>query len=136
MGDIAKQLENLGHDVLLPASTIKILQGIYNQQDIDSEKGSKAASDRVIKNNAIINHYKKIKSSDAILVVNNDKNNIPNYIGGSVFLEMGFAFILNKKIFLLNSIPKVSYKDEILAMQPVVINNDLKKIVNPAKDLS
>jgi hypothetical protein len=128
MGEIAKKLEILGHTVFLPASTSKILEGNLNLEEINSEKGSRAASDRAIKNNAIVNHYNKIKSSDAILVINEEKNNIENYIGGSAFMEMGFAFILNKKIFMLNNIPELNYKDEIVAMQPIILNGNLNSI--------
>jgi predicted RNA-binding protein with PUA domain len=62
------------------------------------------------------------------LVVNEDLNNVEGYIGGNTFLEMGFAHVLNKKIFLLNPIPEMGYEDEIVAMKPVVLNNDLEKI--------
>jgi predicted RNA-binding protein with PUA domain len=62
------------------------------------------------------------------LIVNIDKKDICNYIGGNTFLEMGFAHILNKKIFLLNEIPEMIYTDEILAMQPIALNGDLSKI--------
>jgi len=41
---------------------------------------------------------------------------------------MGLAFHLNKKLFLLNEIPEISYKEEILGMKPIIINNDLTKI--------
>ena len=41
---------------------------------------------------------------------------------------MGLAFYLKKKIFLLNDIPEMSFKEEILGMKPIVINNDLSKI--------
>lgn len=61
-------------------------------------------------------YYKIIKKSDAILVINFDKNDIKNYIGGAVLSEMGFAYILNKKIFLFNQITQMSYTDEIKAM--------------------
>lgn len=69
-----------------------------------------------------------IKESEAILVTNYDKKGVTGYIGGNVFLEMGFAHVLDKKIFLLNEVPDVSYVDEIRAMQPMVINNDLSLI--------
>jgi len=42
---------------------------------------------------------------------------------------MGVAFFLDKKIFLLNPIPEISYKEEILAMSPIVINQEISKIV-------
>jgi hypothetical protein len=41
---------------------------------------------------------------------------------------MGVAFYLNKPIYLLNPVPEISYKEEILAMFPMVVNDDLTKI--------
>ena len=73
--------------------------------------------------------YNCIKNSDAILVCNFDKNGIKNYIGGNVLMEIGFAHVNDKKVFLLNPIPEdVPYTDEIKAMVGVVLNGDLRKI--------
>jgi len=69
-----------------------------------------------------------IVSGDAILVCNFDKNGIKDYIGGNTLMEMGFAHVNNKKIFLLNPIPAINYVDEIMAMQPTILNGDLSKI--------
>lgn len=74
-------------------------------------------------------YYNAIAGSDAILVLNYDKNGIKNYIGGNTLMEMGFAHVNDKKIFLLNPIPEeVSYVAEIKAMVDVVLNGDLTKI--------
>lgn len=70
----------------------------------------------------------KAKESDAIIVINVDKNGIKNYIGGNTFLEMGFAYVLDKKLFLLNDIPKVNYKDEIVALKPIILNGNIELI--------
>ncbi len=44
-------------------------------------------------------------------------------------MEMGQAYVNNKKIYLLNGIPEDSpYVDEILAMDPICLGSDLKKI--------
>lgn len=72
--------------------------------------------------------YNSIKASDAILVINLDKNGIKNYIGGNGLMEIGFAYVLDKKIFLLNPAPDLPIKDEVLAMSPIIINGDLAKI--------
>jgi hypothetical protein len=74
-------------------------------------------------------HYNEIVDSDAILVLNFDKNGIKNYIGGNTLMEIGFAHVHYKKIFLLNPIPEINYEEEIKAMEPVVINGDLSLIV-------
>jgi hypothetical protein len=40
-------------------------------------------------------------------------------------MELGVALWLGKKIYLLMPIPEIGYKEEILAVKPTVINNDL-----------
>ena len=70
-----------------------------------------------------------MQGSEAELVYNIEKHGIPNYIGGNTFLEMGFSHILEKSIFLYNPIPDLSYRDEMLAMQPRIINRDLTAII-------
>lgn len=71
---------------------------------------------------------KNIKPQDAVLVLNFEKNKIPNYIGGATFLEIYMAWKLNKKIFLYNPIPKCSFTDELKGMNPIILNKDLNKV--------
>ncbi|MCX6780295.1 MAG: hypothetical protein NT034_03920 [Candidatus Magasanikbacteria bacterium] len=78
---------------------------------------------------AMREHWNVIEKCDKVLVLNFDKHGIPGYIGGNSFLEMGFAYILKKPIYLLNPIPKIPYYEtEIIAMKPTVLNGDLEKI--------
>lgn len=73
--------------------------------------------------------WKAMQGADAVLVLNFDKNGIKNYIGGNTLMEIGFAHVLNQKIFLWNPIPEMPYcKTEIEAMKPVIINGDLNLI--------
>ena len=73
--------------------------------------------------------YDAIFNSDAILVLNFDKRDIKNYVGGNTLMEIGFAHVNDKKIFLLNPIPEdVSYVDEIKAMVDNILEDDLNKI--------
>ena len=75
-------------------------------------------------------YYNAIVDSEAILVLNFDKKGIKNYIGGNTLMEIGFAHVNNKKIFLLNEIPEgISYVDEIKAMVDVILNGNLDKLV-------
>lgn len=81
-------------------------------------------------NDAIREHWEKIKQSDAILVLNYDRKGIANYIGGNTLMEIGFAHVLGKKIFLLNPIPEIEfYKSEIEAVRPKILNGDLAVII-------
>ena len=44
-------------------------------------------------------------------------------------MEIAFAHVNNKRVFLLNSIPEeVSYSDEIKAMTDIVLGGDLTRI--------
>ena len=116
--EIEKSLLQSGHQVFMPidfgVDYLTISNENYGQ--LKKEK------------NAIKEHFEKIKKSDAILVCNFDKHGIKNYIGGNSFLEIGFAYILGKKIFLLNPIPKMHYEAEIIGMEPIILNGDLTKI--------
>jgi len=67
-----------------------------------------------------------MQGADAVLVMNFDKYGIKNYIGGNTLMEIGFAHVLNQKIFLYNPIPDIPYyKSEIKSVKPVIINGDL-----------
>lgn len=83
---------------------------------------------------AMREHWHVIERCDKILVLNYDKHGIPGYIGGNSFLEMGFAYVLNKPIYLLNDIPQMPYyKTEIIAMRPIVINGNLENVITDTR---
>jgi hypothetical protein len=70
-------------------------------------------------------HETKIRPQDAILVLNFEKNGQANYVGGATFLEVFKAFELGKKIFFYNPLPTGMLHDELLGMNPLVINGNL-----------
>ncbi len=79
---------------------------------------------------AISEFWKLMQGGDAVLVANFEKNGIANYIGANTFLEMGFAHVLNQRIFVLNSLPDNNYlRTELEAMRPIVLNGKLENIV-------
>ena len=73
-------------------------------------------------------HFKKVEASDVILILNYSKKGIEGYIGGNTFLEMGYAFGLGKKVYLLNPIPQMDYYTEMVAIQPTILNGNLNLI--------
>jgi hypothetical protein len=120
---LCKQLRALGHDVFMSE-----FADDYTGKT-DEEKERQKIHDKN-NNDAIREYWKPMQDANALLVANFDKHGIKNYIGGNAFLEMGFAHVLNQKIFLLNPIPDMPYYGtEIVAMKPVVIHGDLSKIV-------
>lgn len=79
--------------------------------------------------NTFRDHYARILGSDAVLFVNAEKNGIKNYIGGNVLIEMGQAYVNDKKIFFLNAMPAgLSYQDEVEAMDPICLEGNLESI--------
>ena len=67
----------------------------------------------------------KIAANDGILVLNFEKNGQPNYIGGATFLEVFKAFELGKSIFMFNPLPDGIFRDELEAMNIIVIQGNL-----------
>ncbi len=92
MLEIKKQLEKRKHEINLPVW--ENLQKAKSFSEIELMKRKKEY---------ILEHFRKIKKSDAILVLNYTKNMIENYIGGNSLIEIGIAFDQDKKIFILNS---------------------------------
>lgn len=124
--EVAEALRVIGHSVDIPLTSEKILKGELTLEAFKKEKAQEG-SIRKIQHDVIRRYFKIIQNSDAILVLNFTKNGIENYIGGNTFLEMGFAHVLDKHIFLYNPIPTLSYTDEIRAMQPMVLYGNLSK---------
>ena len=121
MLSIGSTLEGRGHRVLYPKYTPHFAQ----HQSIKEEKARLRNNEDLIRS-----HYENIEKSDAILVLNFDKGEHKRWIGANSFLEMGFAHILGKRIYLLKPIPQFAYfQEEIKAMQPTILDDDLAKIL-------
>jgi hypothetical protein len=122
VSDFKSRLESWGHEVLTAPYA-----------ESDQEEISRVLSDKsyieTLKPSFMKEHLDNISRSDAILVLNFDKNGIKNYIGGNTFAEIIFAFYAGKKIFLLNPAPDMSiFGDELKAVNPTIINGDLSLI--------
>lgn len=127
----AKQvLEAAGHTVQMPPTHIVAEDG-SQMPVLDYYAMRKAAEpDNTwvwqTKATAMRNHFKKVEWCDAVLVVNEDKNGIPNYIGPNTLLELGLAFHLHKKIYLLHNLPKQDFTEELLGMNIVELKGSLE----------
>ncbi len=130
-------LEGEGHEIKLPPLEITGRDGkplsITDYYKIRREANNDDSWVWEEKKKAILAHFEKIEWSDVILVLNYDKKGVPGYIGGNTLMEMGVAFYLKKPIYLLNQVPELSYKEEILGMWPIIIANDLSKISSSSR---
>lgn len=119
---IKDKLHKRGFKVLIPSTVYKMKKNKnFNVESYKLwHKNPKLYS---IKTKLIKDHFKKIEKSEAILVVNLEKNGKKGYIGGNVLIEMAIAFYLKKKIYILNEVDnKNPFYEEILGMKPVFLN--------------
>lgn len=127
-----RQLEALGHEVLIPHAEFTHSDGrpmaikdAYKNRQTASRSEARVWRE---KRNAIEGHFKKVEWSDAILVLNYEKKGVAGYVGANTLIEMGLALYLKKKIFLLNPVPEQGPVEELLGMEPIVLDGDLTRI--------
>ena len=129
MSALKQQLEQMGHEVKMPPLTVPNEQGkeIPVKEYYTIRKNAKDSEKWVwdLKAKAMRTHYEKIEWADSIIVLNQTKNNVMNYVGANTLVEMGIAFFLNKPIYFMHPIPEQSSKEEILGMKPIILNENL-----------
>ena len=128
-----------GHEVKIPELALEVSKEfgggkkVYFGQYIEQNGGIDVfpAGHEIwnMKEGAINDHYAKIDWCDGILIINHEKRGISGYIGGNTLIEIGVAFYLKKKIFILNPVSsELSYKQEIMGMKPIMLNGNFSKI--------
>lgn len=113
------RLEREGFIVDVPAG----VSSEFLRLRTDVSTSEKAADKKT--HNLIRSYFFVIQRSDAVFVVNPERRGVPGYIGGNTFLEMGFAHVLHKPLFIWNPVPDMPYSSEIMAMEPVVLASDV-----------
>lgn len=105
--EIEKELKGMGYTIVVPREFI-----------VDMEK--KEAS---------LLHFSEIEKEDvdALLIVNETKNEQQNYIGANGFAELAFGFYKGRKIFLLNDIYE-PFAEELVAWEVIPLKGDLSKL--------
>lgn len=126
------ELEELGHEVKVPPSEVPNQHGKLIPVE-EFYRLRKTAGDEEqwvwdLKTVAMKNHFDKVVWSDAVLILNETKNDISGYIGANTFLEAGLALHLGKGIYFLYEIPEQDNREELLGMNPVLLNGDLKNL--------
>lgn len=118
---IKEFLESKGHIITLPNSYDN--PGMEDKMRNISQKEHSAWKGEMLRL-----QKEKVQNCDAILVLNLEKNGQKNYIGGATFLEVYMAFDFQKKIFLYNDFPDNILRDELVGMNPTIINGNLELI--------
>ncbi len=120
---IKSDLEKMGHVITVPSGFSDPFK------EMEMQKLSKEEY-VLFKQQKLHEQAERVEKNDAVLVLNFDKNGQENYIGGATFLEVFKAWELGKKIFFYNPLPKGMLYDELVGMNPLIINGDLS-LVNP-----
>lgn len=119
------RLEKDGFEVLATKDLDHIIANPHIPDSLDEDYK------HCVENDIFIDFFNSIAESDAVLALNYPKNGIDGYCGTSVQMELGLAYYLRKKIYLLNPLPNYHEQRwalEMAILQPIVINGDLTKI--------
>lgn len=100
-------LEEMNYDVIVPREFIVDMQ----------------------KKEASLLHFSEIEKDDvdALLIVNENKDGLENYIGANGFAELAFGFYKGRKIFLLNDIYQ-PFEEELVSWEVIPLKGNLEKI--------
>lgn len=121
IADIKDKLQEMWHIITLPNS--------YDNPTLELELKEKSQIEHSKwKQEMLKLQAKKVAANDAILVMNFDKNGMKNYIWGATFLEVYEAFRQWKKIYFYNPLPDWMLHDELVGINPVIINWNLDLI--------
>jgi len=122
MLEVRERLREMGHD----AFVTDLHKAMVGKSDEEIEQIKLYQKNNL---DAIRKFWRMMQGADAVLVLNLDKNGIKNYVGGNTLMEIGFAHVLDQKVFMLNPVPDMPYcRSEIEAVRPIIINGDLTKI--------
>jgi hypothetical protein len=115
MRRLAEELRRAGVGVVLP-----------DHDDVPSADEETACQ---VKAAASRQHFARIQSPEtaAVLVVNVDRHNTPNYVGPNSFAEAAVAVAHDRPVFLLQGIP-AAYADELTAWGATPLNGDLSQL--------
>ncbi|HUD05845.1 MAG TPA: hypothetical protein VMR18_02960 [Candidatus Saccharimonadales bacterium] len=120
-----EKLEKNGFEVLVSSDLDHIIANPHLPDDLDADYK------HCVENDIQRDFFDKIADSDVVLALNYPKNGIDGYCGTSVLMELGLAYYLRKKIYLLNPLP--NYYDhrwalEVAILRPTVIDGDITKV--------
>lgn len=125
--DIQAELERRGFTVLIPYSAERMKE---RGDFVVHKTWLTDVADWDRKTDLMKRHFSKVMEGDCVLVLNYEKNGIPNYIGGNVLMEMALAFHHRKLIYVLNPVtPVLPVYEEVMGMQPIFLNGDVQHLV-------
>ncbi|MFA6131647.1 MAG: hypothetical protein WC702_01070 [Patescibacteria group bacterium] len=123
MVELQNQLRGFGHDVAVPCDAELHVGKPDLIDDLDNDR------QHLIENNIIKKCFDLLAGSDAVVFLNLPKNGIEGYIGTSSLMEMGLAYYLGKKIYLMYPHPDPNvhrWAHEVASFKPIVLNSEVE----------
>lgn len=123
MIELQSQLKSFGHDVSVPCDTELHVEkpGFIDELDKDRE--------HLIENTIMKKCFDILASNEAVIFLNLPKNGVSGYIGTSSLMEMGLAYYLGKKIYLMYPHPdphEQRWAHEVASFQPVLLHGSVE----------
>lgn len=120
MMDAKKCLEKYGHTVKYSHDVEKFVLNGHLKLDFDQ------ALRVALEGDSLQEGFEGVAQSDAILVLNYEKNRVRGYIGPSVIMEIGLASFLRKNIYILHEVGREqSCALEVALVKPIYLNGSL-----------
>ena len=119
--ETAEILEKLGHEALYAPDT----------EDCLANPGLNEDEEHCFATDIMKACMDLQEQCQAILVLNHEKNGQQGYIGAHTLIELGLAYYLKQKIFLLHELPskeEIRHAVEVMHMKPVILNGEIEKI--------
>ena len=121
--DIKVKLEQEGHEVVVNSDAKHYAENPSDKENREKER--RLSAELGVMKEA----FGHINESDALLILNYEKDSIKGYLGTSVLRELAVAYHLDKEIFLLNELDNSqNYSLEVALMKPIILNGDLSLI--------
>lgn len=120
-----KELTEMGYEVSVPCDTELHVSNPDFIDNLDADR------QHLIENNVIKRCFETLAAADSVVFLNFPKNGVEGYLGTSSLMEMGLAYYLGKKIFLLFPHPKPSearWAHEVASFQPVILNGNIASL--------
>jgi len=122
---LQKQLQEIGHSVDVPCDTDLHIEKPNFIDELDADR------EHLIAHNIMKQCFDLLAASDAVVFLNLPKNGIDGYIGTSSLMEMGLAYYLGKKIYLMYPHPDPNehrWAHEVASFQPTILCGDINAL--------
>ena len=119
---LQEKLTSFGHSVSIPCDADLHADDPNIIDDLERDRK------HLVENDIIKTCFNLIAKSDAVVFLNLPKNGVDGYIGTSSLMEMGLAYYLDKKIFLMHPHPDPDvhrWAHEVASFAPTILNEDL-----------